>query len=413
MLLTLRLAVRNLARNLRRTVITVLAVAFGLSLIHFTINLQSGQYDEMIKSGVSALAGHVVVQGEGYQKEQDSDIFVADSSTIASKITTSIGGTVVAPRLMLGGLLVSPTGSVGVALSGVDFEAETRVQELHQKITKGTWLDGDNRGIIIGQELARALGVDLGDKIVYMGQHAGASEVQSRLFRVKGIFRTGAAELDGFGAFADLAATQEVFGVKDATNRITVHLDDPRRSKEVKEQIVALLSDREGLDVRTWWEALPEMYGLIQIDRVSSDVMLIILGIIVAMGVINTLLMSVLERTREFGVLLALGLKPGALARMILAEGAAMGTIGSALGLLGGLMMSWPIVVYGIDYTEMLGSETMESGGVVISAIIHARYNPVRMGVYTVGAVICTTLSACYPALHVARLQPIDAMRHI
>jgi ABC-type lipoprotein release transport system permease subunit len=407
------LAMRNLARNVRRTVITVLAVGFGLALILLTINLQTGQYDEMIRSGVSALAGHVVVQREGFQKEQDSDLVVTEASAVASAITGVLPDAVVAPRLLLGGLLVSPTGSVGVALSGVDGAAEARVQDLHEKVTSGTWLDGDDRGIVLGSELARSLSVALGDKVVYMGQHGGSTEVQSRLFRVKGIFRTGAAELDGFGAFADLPAVQEVFGVPDVANRLTVHLADPAQAQVASDRIEQALVGREQLEVRTWWEALPEMYGLIQIDRVSGDVMLGILGVIVAMGVVNTLLMSVLERTREFGVMLALGLRPWLLVRLILAEGALLGGIGATLGLAGGLLLSWPIVQYGIDYSEMLGSETMESGGVVISSVIHGRYNPVRMAAYTVGAVLFTTLSAIYPALYVARLEPVDAMRHV
>jgi ABC-type lipoprotein release transport system permease subunit len=411
--MVLILALRNLARNVRRTIITVLAVAFGLSLILLTINLQTGQYDEMIRSGVSALAGHVVVQREGFQKEQDSDLVVTEASVVAGAIGGVLPDVVIAPRLLLGGLLVSPTGSVGVALSGVDGAAEARVQDLHEKVTEGTWLDADNRGIVLGSELARSLSVGLGDKVVYMGQHGGATEVQSRLFRVKGIFRTGAAELDGFGAFVDLPAAQEVFGVPDVANRITVHLPDPAQTKAASEQIEQALAGRAQLDVRPWWEALPEMYGLIQIDRVSGDVMLGILGVIVAMGVVNTLLMSVLERTREFGVMLALGLKPWLLVRLILAEGALLGGIGATLGLIGGLLISWPIVQYGIDYSEMLGSETMESGGVVISSVIHGRFNPARMATYTVGAVLFTTISAIYPALYVARLEPVDAMRHV
>src|SRR5688572_2068012 len=210
MVLFVRLAVRNLTRNLRRTTITVLAVAFGLTMIHLAITLATGQYAEMIRVGVSTLAGHVVVQAEGYEKKQDSDIVVERASEVASAIAGRFPDAVVAPRLSLGGLLVSPTSSVGVGLMGLDGAAEAKVQEVDDHVAEGTWLDGDGRGIVIGRKLADTLAVGLGDKVVYMGQHGGATEVQSRLFRVKGIFSSGSTELDAFVAFADLPAAQEV-----------------------------------------------------------------------------------------------------------------------------------------------------------------------------------------------------------
>lgn len=407
------LALRNLARNVRRTVITVLAIAFGLTMIHLAINLQTGSYDAMIRSGVSALAGHVVVQAVGYQKEQDSDLVVTGTAGVIDTLAETFPDATIAPRLMLGGLLTSTTSSVGVGLSGVDGAAEAKVQDITSKVREGTWLDGDGRGIVLGVELAKSLGVGLGDKVVYMGQHGGATEVNSRLFRVKGLFRTGSAELDGFGAFADLAAVQDVFGQPDIANRITVHLVEPRDTDVATARTRALLGGRPELETRSWPEALPEMYGLIQIDKVSNDVMLGILGVIVAMGVLNTLLMSVLERTREFGVMLAIGLKPRRLSMMILTEGALIGVIGAMVGLVGGIVFSWPLVHYGLDYSGFVGSDTIESAGVVTSSLIQAKYDPVRMAGYTLGAIGFTTLAALYPALYVARLRPVDAMRHV
>lgn len=409
---TVSLAWRNLRRNLRRTVITVAAIAFGLMMMHLIITLNTGSYDAMIKSGVSSLAGHVVVQAEGYQKEQDSDLVVTGAAEVVQKLEATFPGATIAPRILLGGLLTSTTNSVGVGLAGIDGAAEAEIQDLAGKVQQGTWLDGDGRGIVLGIELARSLGVGLDDKVVYLGQHGGATEVNSRLFRVKGIFRTGGAELDGFGAFADLAAVQEAFGQPDIANRITVHLPDPRES-DAATALAREAIGRPDLDVRSWRDALPELYGLIQMDRASNDVMLGILGVIVAMGVLNTLLMSVLERTREFGVMLAIGLKPRRLSQLILAEGALIGVIGSLLGLLAGTALSYPLVTYGLDYTSFMGSETLETSGVVISSLLKGQYAPLRMTSYTVGGVVFTILAALYPALHVARLRPVDAMRHV
>jgi len=168
--------------------------------------------------------------------------------------------------------------------------------------------------------------------------------------------------------------------------------------------------DRE---VLSWSGALPELYGMIQIDRNSGDLMLAILGIIVAMGVLNTVLMSVLERTREFGVMFALGMKPRQVASLVLLEGAVLGACGAAIGLVLGLLFSWPMVEYGIDFSSYAGgAESMDMAGISVESVIKGQINPWRTSVYVVGTVVFTTLAALYPAIHVARLKPVDAIHH-
>ncbi len=405
------LALRNLFRNTRRTAITLLAIAFGLSMVHLTITLQTGSYADLISSGVSSMAGHVVVQADGYQEEKDPDLVLGSAGEVARRLKEAFPEGTVAPRLALGGLLTSPRSSVGAMVSGIDGAAEAKLQTIDDQLEVGTWLDGDDRGIVIGRKMADALQLEVGDKVVYLGQHGGATEVGSRLFRVKGIFRTGAAELDGFVAFVDLPAAQEAFGRPDIAHQVTVHLPDPERSIPSAEAARGLLADLPGLEILDWKTAMPELWALIEVDRTSGDVMLGVLGAIVTMGALNTVLMSALERTREFGVMLALGMRPRQLSRLILTEGALLGLFGSTLGLLLGAALSWPLVRYGWDLTSYMG-ESYETAGIVVSSVIHGRYDPVRMAVYTVVAVVLTTLSALYPALFVARLRPVEAMRH-
>jgi len=410
----LLLAIRNLFRNTRRTLITVAAIAFGLGLVHTTITLQTGQYADMVRIGVSSLAGHVVVQAKGYQEEQDSDLVVTKESEVVDRLRATFPDAVVAPRLMLGGLLTSARGSVGVLLGGIDPQAEATVQDLDDKLKSGAWLSGDDdRGILVGVELAESLDVEVGDKVVYLGQHGEQTEMTSRLFRVAGIFRTGGAELDGFAAFAPISAVQEVFGTPDVANQVTLHLANPDDADAATEKVRAMFSDRADLEVLHWKEAISDIWGLIQVDKVAGDVELGILWIIVSMGVLNTVLMSALERTREFGVMLSLGMKPGRLAALILLEGATLGVIGSMLGVVVGLGLSWPLVEYGLDYSGFFGSDTFEAAGMALSSVVHGRIDPVRMASYTLVAIAFTTLAAVYPAWHVSRLRPVEAMHHV
>jgi ABC-type lipoprotein release transport system permease subunit len=407
------LAIRNLFRNTRRTLITVAAIAFGLGLVHMMITLQTGQYADMVRMGVSSLAGHVVVGADGYHEQQDSDLVVTGASAVGARLHEIFPDAVVAPRLMIGGLLTSARGSVGVGLAGIDPVAEAAIQDLDDKVRAGTWLSGDPGGILVGVELADSLDVEVGDKVVYMGQHGEQTEMTSRLFRVEGVFRTGGAELDGFAAFAPIAAVQEVFGTPDVANQVTLHLASPDDADSATEKVRTLLAERADLEVLHWKEAISDIWGLIQVDQVSGDISLAILGTIVAMGVLNTVLMSALERTREFGVMLSLGMKPRRLAALILLEGATIGVLGALLGALVGLGLSWPLVEYGLDYSGYFGSDTFEAAGLALSSIVKGRIDPVRMTNYTFVAIAFTTLAAAYPAWHVSRLRPVEAMHHV
>lgn len=408
----IRLAARNLFRNTRRTLITLLGIAFGLGMVEVTITLQAGQYADMLEAGVSSLAGHVVVQQDGWQDDRDEERVLSGAGGVAEALRGAFPEATVTSRLLLGGLLTSPRGSVGAALTGVDAGAEAAVQTIDERVREGTWLDGDGRGIVIGEKMAESLQVKLGDKVVWMGQHGDETEVQSRLFRVKGVFRTGAPELDGFVAFADLPAAQEVYGTPDVAHQVAVHLRNPDDTAATHARAAALFAARPELDVLDWEHAIPEIVAMIAVDRTSNNVIMFIIGSIVAMGALNTLLMSALERTREFGVMLALGLKPGQLGRLLLTEGLLIGVLGACLGLLFGALLSWPLVDIGLDYRSVLG-ETYETGGVVLSGLIKGRWHPSRGLEYAGYAVLMATFAALYPAWFVTRLQPVEAMRHV
>jgi ABC-type lipoprotein release transport system permease subunit len=405
---TLSLAARNLTRNVRRTLLTALAVAFGLTMMFMTINLQNGQYQEMMRQGISSMAGHVVVEHPKFASEAEPEHVVPGAAALTAAIRAALPDATVSPRIQAGGLLSSTTNSVGVGLRGVDPDAERQVIDLDDKLVKGAWLEaGDDRGIVIGAALADRLGVDLGDKVVFMGQGA-TGDVESRLFRVAGVFRTGGAELDAFVAISAIGPVQEVLGRPDAVHQVTVHLRDAREADAARAVVSPLVP--EGMATLTWREAMPEMLAFIQMDRTASDIMMSVIGLIVGMGVLNTVLMSVLERTREFGVLLAIGMRPRQIAQLVLAEGLVLGLLGTALGALGGVLISWPIVVHGLDYSAWMG-EAMEMEGIVMSSVMRAAWDPARMARYGLAAVMVTMLSAAYPAWYITRLKPVDAMR--
>lgn len=402
----LKMASRNLLRNRRRTLITMSAIALGMALMDVTICIQHGTYQDTIRRGVGALAGHVVVQAEGYEHTGERDRMVEQSTEVAAKLQAIDPRGLVVRRTFLGGLLTSPTSSAPVAVSAIEPANSQLVGAMDEYLIDGEWVSSD-RDIVIGEKLRDNLDTKIGNKVVFMTQVG--DEMTSRLFRVKGIFKTGAADQDGFIVLFSLKAAQAVLSRPDAATQVTLHLQAPDEWPEAVDQARASI-DSSDVEVLSWKEALPDIDAFITADRTIGQGMLSILGIIVAMGVFNTFLMSVLERSREFGVLLSIGMKSGQLARLVLLEGAVLGAVSILIGTALGAALTWPLVEYGIDFSESMG-EGMSSGGVVMSTIIHSSYNWPRMIVFGIGGFFLTLIAAVWPAWKVSTMEPVPAMR--
>ena len=404
------LASRNLFRNARRTGLTMAAISVGLAMMIATINFQYGSYKELTTNAISQLAGHVVVQHPRWQDERESQYLVTDADTVATKLRATFPKAIVTQRVQVGGLLRSSSNSVGAGLAGYEPDQEAQISDLDDKLIDGEWLGSDDlRGIIIGTGMADSLDVKLNDKLVFMSQQKG-EEMASRLFRVRGIFRTGSADLDGFVAVSHIDAARDLLGGKAVAHQVAVHLPDARTS-EADARTAANALQRDDLFVGSWLDAIPEIYALIQVDRTSSDLMMAVIGFIVALGVLNTVLMSVLERTREFGTMMAVGMRRTSIAGLVLIEATVLGFFGSALGCVLGIGISYPLVNSGIDMSGYMG-ETMVTGGVAVSTLIMGAWDPNRMALYACLAVVFTILAAIPPAWRVTRMKPVDAMRH-
>lgn len=406
------LALRNLMRNRARTALTAGAIAFGLAVMMWFITFATGSYNDMTRKGVSQLAGHVVVQNPDYQTEREPTLLVRDSDAVAATLRETFPDATVTQRILMGGMLTSSSSSVAAGISGFEPEHEAQVSDLDDKLIEGEWLEPDDaRGIVIGAKMAEQLGVELGDKIVYMGQQKGQDEMQSRLFRVRGVFKTGSNEMDGFLAVVHLDAARALLTVDDGANQVAVHLPSAKQSLAASTTAADALK-RDDLSVLNWKEALPELFSMIEVDKQSNDLIMIILGFIVALGVLNTVLMSVLERTREFGVLMAVGMSKRSVAGLVLLEGALLGVLGAIAGFAFGLIPCWLTVTYGIDVAALTGMENMSTGGIALDTMIYGAWDWPRLAKYVLAAVFFTILAAAWPAWRVTRLQPVDAMRH-
>jgi len=407
--LILRLAFRNVRRNLRRTIITISAIALGLAMLIVSSGFGDGAHGQMIEAGVKAMAGHVVIQGKGWQKKREVEIVVPDSPEVARRMGEALPGAKIVERVYLQGLLTSANGAVGVALSAVEPEVEARVNDIDDKLVEGEYLGDASKGIVLGKTLAKTLGVRVGHKVVFMTQRGG--DIESQLLRVRGIFSLGIDEIDGFYGQIQLSTAQKLLGLGDDVTQVSAHIDTYRNTAAATRKIEAAFADTEGIEVLSWGDALPDLREWIQYDDGGLYVMILVVAIIVAMGILNTVLMSVLERMREFGVMLSLGTTPGLLMRLVLMEAAIIGVLSVTLGVAIGVGLNALLAINGIDVSSLAESGTMEAAGVALDLHMFPDLSWRKVVVFSLLSLGMTLLAAVYPAYKAAALKPIECLR--
>ena len=403
----LRLAWRNLWRHARRTWLTVGAMVFSNILLVFMISLQFGMYGLMIDNTLLVFTGHMQVQAPGYKDDQKMRQVVPDVATLAAELRNEFGSDTIAARGWAFGLVSSEERSYGVGVYGVEPGFEPRVSNIPGLVKQGRYLDDNNAmEIVIGAVLARNLRVEVGDELTLLGSGLDGS-FAATIAQVIGIFESGVPDIDRSIAEMPLGAFQDVFYMEGAGHQVVLFADSLRGAPLLKERVEALLPGDEGLVVHDWDALQPGLKQAIQADMSSAFFMYGILVILVAFSVLNTQLMSVLERTHEFGIVMALGLRPGRLGRLVMLETALMGLIGLALGAIaGGIVTSWfttnGLAIPGMD--EMAAQFNLP-------ARMFPQVNLLTLLVGPVVVYIFTLLAAVYPALRLHKLHVVDAMR--
>lgn len=402
------LAFRNIRSNIRRSIISILAVAVGLATLIFSGTLRVGQYDTLVHSGVSQLAGHVVVQQKGFQENREPSYILTEASVIQNFLRGEYPEETVTTRTYLGGLLASTSNPTFITLTGIDPSQEQNISDMPEKIIEGEWLTDNTKDILIGHNTAEMLKVDLNDKVVFTVSNNG--EMNGQLFRIRGIFKTGSEEIDAFTGFIHYQAAAELLGQQDVAHQVAIHLRDVSKTSVVLQHTQSGLRT-ENAEILPWELALPDILNMIKVDKLANLLVNFILFTIVALGIVNTMLMSVLERLNQFGVMLAIGVKMSQLIRMIVYEGILLGLIGSMLGIIIGIVVSYPLVTVGIDLSSRVG-DSVQIGNTLNSAVLYGKYSIELIVSYALIAWIFSIFATIYPAWKLSTLKPIEAMRH-
>ena len=409
MSVTWRLAWRNLWRHGRRTWLTIGAMVFCNVLLIFLISLQLGSYQMMIDNSLAAFTGHIQVQHRGYLEEQRMRQSVPAVRALADEVRDTLGVQTVAARGLAFALASSEERSFGVLVSGIQPEFEPQVSTFPGLVKRGRYLaPGDSEHIVIGAVLARNLKIGLGDELTFLGSGRDGS-FSAGVATVVGIVDSGIDEIDRSVAQVPLPWFQDMFSMDHHGHSVVARLPALGDVPGAVEALETALADRDSLDVLDWNALQPGLRQAITSDMASAWFTYAVLIVLVAFSVLNTQLMSVLERTREFGVMLALGMRPGQLARLVGMESLLMALLGLALGVLMGWMLAAYLADVGFAYPGMeeLGARFNMPGRMYPEvSLLSLFWGP---GVVMLGALI----AAIYPALRLFRLAPVQAMRAV
>jgi ABC-type lipoprotein release transport system permease subunit len=403
----LRLAWRNLWRHARRTWLTVGAMVFSNILLVFMISLQFGMYGLMIDNTLKVFTGHLQVQAPGFKDDQKIRQAVPDVLDLAAHLRDATGSGKVAARGWAFGLASSAERSYGIGIYGVEPEYEPAVSNIPGLVQDGRYLASpDAMEIVVGAVLARNLRAGVGDELTILGSGLDGS-FAAAVVRIVGIFESGVPDIDRNIAEMPIGAFQDVFYMEDAGHQVVMFADSLRDVGATRERVEALLPGDANLVVHDWDVLQPGLKQAIQADISSAFFMYGVLVILVAFSVLNTQLMSVLERTHEFGVAMALGLRPGRLGRLVMLETALLGLIGLVLGALAGaIVTSW----FTTNGLAIPGMEEM-AAQFNLPPKMYPRVNLLTMFLGPAVVLLFTLLAAIYPALRLHKLRIVDAMR--
>jgi ABC-type lipoprotein release transport system permease subunit len=409
MKLYFRLAWRNLWRHRRRTIIVAVAMALGLGLMMLYDGLIAGFDQAIYGNAIKVLGGNIQIHAEGYNTElgQNPLLPLPDDQAVVQAAQGQPLVESAARRIITGGLLTSPEGAFGVNIIGIEPEKEQKVNLAAQHITAGRYLTQDDGDMIfIGQGLAEAMDVGVGDRITMVGRSTH-EQMRQRTMAVAGIYDLGMPEYEKGTVYVSLAEAQSLFDLAGQSTEVAVVLKQLGTEPKV---IAALVPKLPGYEIDTWRNNYPELLAAITTKNGVMNIFGVIILLIAGIGILNLLLMAIYERTREIGLLGAMGLKPRQISLLFILEGTLMGLVGVAAGILFGLIINGLLRQVGLDFSAMTSATEYMA---LISGRIYPTWGVEKLLSRALTVAIIAALAALIPASEAARREPAEALHHV
>ncbi len=403
-MLLLKMAFRNIFRQRRRTIFTSITIIFGVALAAFSIGWADGTYNNIINLFTKGWLGHIQIHYKDYLDKPSLYKTIENYNQIGGKISKIKGVESWTPRIFSAGLASLKDKTSGVRIIGIDPLREDQTTSFHKKIVKGNYFkSGLKNQVLLGKGLANILHAKIGDKIVLVSQGADGS-IANDFFKVVGFVSTDDEMYDRNSFYIPLKDTQEFLSLGNNVHEIAVTVKNVKKVKEISKKIAKILNNSD-LTVSPWQEFAKDFYKAMKADKGGMWISLFVIILVVAVGVLNTVLMAVLERLREYGLLKALGTRPKDIILLVLYETNIIAFFSIIIGSLIALVVNYYFSIHGIHL-----SQSFTYGGMNFSEIM----TEINLRSFTIPAVtvlLTASIVGFFPALKAAKTDPVKSLR--
>jgi putative ABC transport system permease protein len=419
----LKLAFRNIFRFKRRTFITLSAISVGLALLIITICLMNGIDKQSISNIINCQTSHLKIFKQGYYEKSDElpmDITIKDPEEIRSLLKDMPGLKGTETRILFAAGLIKGVDELPCLGVAIDPKVDPGLFIIKDSMVEGAWLEPHDAKILVGNDLAEDIGLAVGDTVTLRMITSSAKESliwNAVDLEIKGIFDSGNPTVDSQQIIIPLETARETLSMPDAGTEIVVRLeaDDDNTIASAQSRIKEILkSQRDNFEVVTWKDLAGTFLVISKMKTQRSAMIIFIMLLIASMGIINTMLMAVMERTREIGMLTAMGMKKSEVMTLFIFEGGFIGAIGSLLGCILGALASWYLEVHG--WSVVAFGETYKKLAEAAYPVQDIFYADLTMDVLVmifIFGIAIAVIATVYPARKAAKLNPVEALRHI
>ncbi|MDQ1265205.1 MAG: hypothetical protein QG635_355 [Bacteroidota bacterium] len=412
--LIIKLSWRNIWRNWRRSAITIAAIVFAAFLTIFMRGIQLGTYDNNIKYVLGIFSGSLQIQRRDYKENPSLRKSIDLSDEIKTILRNNSKITAYTERINTEGLIGYNDNTQGTAIFGIDPVTEQKVTTLAMKIKSGKFFQADSKyEIILGYKLLKNLQAKIGDSIVVL-TNAYDGSMGNAKFKIIGASRLGSPDMDQMTAFIPLAAARELLSLDTKISAVAIACADvkdiPFVKNELQEKLKSIkLPKGKSLTALDWGDIMPEFKQSIEFDNASGIIYLGLLIIIVAFGILNTVIMSVTERFREFGIMLAIGIKHSRLILIVFLETVYLTIIGLIIGNIIGYIVNYYIYLHPITFSGELSKMYEEFG------FLPQMFASLEPGIFintSITVIIVAVVVFIYPAFRISRLEALKGIRY-
>lgn len=402
----LKLAWRNIWRNRRRSAIVLTAVVIGLVSLILTDGFYNGMLEQMLTNQIGSHTSHIQIHKKGFHDNKVIQSFVPDRKRVEEALHSVPDVEAYSERVITFGIISSASNSSGVSIVGISPEREPQVTTIRKSLVEGAYVGNVGRDIVIGKKLAEKLSASVGDKVVIMASMVDGS-VGSDVFRISGVYETSSSEFDRSFVYVSLQRAQSVVGLGGNISEVAIITGDAGRIDSVKAQLASKLGDE--YEVLSYYDLIPTLIMMVELSKESMVVYYLFIGIAIIFGIANAMLMSVFERTRELGILMANGMKSRSIFGMIIGEAFLLSLIGTAIGVGLGVLVHLPLSQSGINLSAF--AEGLTSFGA--SSIVYPSLSFAGIVTSVTMIPIISIIAALYPAMRATRLEPVRAIHYV